>query len=442
MPERLRLPGRWLAGALALAAATAVGAQEPPASEPLAPPAATAATDAPERVSFEEAVARALERQPAVGEALQAVRRSQALLGQARAVFRPLVTGFASETIIDEARGFDDSIVVPQKQASFSASISFPLLAASRWASASHASDQLGIARISAETARRQVAVTAAQAYLGVIAAKHQREIALRSRDSAKALADYARTRLDAGQGSRLNHVRALQELATAETLVQAAELAVTQAQEALGIAIFADAPVDAAGDPEVAPPAPTGEDAARLAKRPDLRLLSAQAAAADHLVRDEWKSWLPTATASFTPQYVTPHGLFEKSRTWRALFQLQVPIFDGTRGSARNLLLADRETARLRLQAAQVGARSELRFAREAVDRNEQIAAASREAAHSAAEALQITELAYRAGATTNVEVVQAQETARRAESQAALAQDRLLQARLDLLVALGEFP
>jgi outer membrane protein TolC len=82
------------------------------------------------------------------------------------------------------------------------------------------------------------------------------------------------------------------------------------------------------------------------------------------------------------------------------------------------------------------------VRSAREAVQQNERIATAMREAAASAVDALQITEVAYRAGATTNVEVVQAQQTARNAEILAALAQDQLLRARLGLLVALGEFP
>lgn len=73
---------------------------------------------------------------------------------------------------------------------------------------------------------------------------------------------------------------------------------------------------------------------------------------------------------------------------------------------------------------------------------RNEQITAATREAAANAAEALRITDLAYRAGATTNIEVAQAQQTARNVEIQATLTADRLLQARLNLLVALGQFP
>ncbi len=236
--------------------------------------------------------------------------------------------------------------------------------------------------------------------------------------------------------------MRAAQELATVEGLVYSAELAAEQAREALGVAIFADGPMDADGDPEIEAPAPPAEDENRLRQRPDLRLFSAQAEAADRVVQDNWKSWLPTASASFTPQYVTPKGLFQPARTWVAFFQLQVPIFDGTLGSTRKLLIADRETARLRLQAVQTEARAEVRSAREAVQQNERIAAAMREAAANAVDALQITEIAYRAGATTNVEVVQAQQTARNAEILAALAQDQLLRARLGLLVALGEFP
>ena len=67
---------------------------------------------------------------------------------------------------------------------------------------------------------------------------------------------------------------------------------------------------------------------------------------------------------------------------------------------------------------------------------------ATSRLAAESAAEALRITEIAYRAGATSNIEVVQAQQSARSAEIEFAVAEDRLRQARLDLLFALGQFP
>ena len=64
-----------------------------------------------------------------------------------------------------------------------------------------------------------------------------------------------------------------------------------------------------------------------------------------------------------------------------------------------------------------------------------------TRQAADSAAEALRITEIAYRAGATSNIEVVQAQQAARNTAIVLAVAEDRLRQSRLDLLVALGLF-
>ncbi len=393
-----------------------------------------------EPITFEEAVKRAQAHHPSLGQAAQAILRAQALLDQARSVFRPLLTGAVGTTFLDDARGFAGNVTQPQRQTALSATLSFPVLAAARWAAKNQAADQVTTARISAEEIRRQVALVAAQSYLAVIAAQRQREIAERNRDTAGALADYARTRLEAGQGSKLNHLRASQELAAAEGIVQAAELSVRRAQEALGVAIFAQGPIDAIGEPAlpVAPAAGEGW----LTRRPDVRLFTAQLQAADRVVSDSWKSWLPTANAWFTPQYVTPAGFFEPAKSWRAAFQVQIPIYDGTLGAAKRMRIADRESARFRLQAVETEARSELRLAQEAVTRNQQVVAATRQAAEAAGEVLRITEIAYRAGATTNIEVVQAQQTARNADSAAAQAEDRLRLARLDLLVALGQFP
>lgn len=411
----------------------------------LAAPAAAqapAAAEAPvESLGFDEAVERATARSPNVGEAAQAILRAEALLDGARSVFLPLAYGNVGTTVLDEARGFDDNIVQPRTQTAFSVTVSYALLDAVRWAGRSQAADRVTTARAAAREARRHVAVVAAQAYLAVTSAERQREIARRNRDTGRALEDYARARLEAGQGSRLNHVRAVQQRASADALVQVAELAVRRAQEALGVAVFADGPVGTRGEPRLPPAVPPGDEA-WLLERPDVQRLRAELFARNRLVADAWKSWLPRTTASFTPRYVTPAGLFEPSKSWRALFLLEVPLFDGTLGAEKSARIADREAARLRLDGLQVQARSELRTAREAVRRSEEIVTGTREAAEAAAEALRITEIAYRAGATTNIEVVQAQQAARNGEIEAAVAEDRLRQARLDLLVALGQFP
>ena len=394
-----------------------------------------------ERLTFDEAVERAVTKNPSVGEASQAILRAQALLSNARSVFLPLAYGGVATTVLDEARGFSGNIVTPRTQTAFSLTVSYALLDAVRWASHGHAQDNVTTARAAARETRQHVAVAAAEAYLAVIASERQQEIAVRNRDTARALEEYARARLDAGQGSRLNHVRAVQQRAVADSLVELAELAVRRAQEALGVAVFADGPVGVRGEPSLAAAVlPDGD--AWLGARPDIQRSTAELRGFDHVVSDAWKSWLPTGTASFTPRYVTPAGLFEPSKTWRLVFQLDVPLFDRRLAADRAAKIADRDAARLRLDGLQTEARAELRNAQEAVRRNQQIVTSTREAAEAAAEALHITEIAYRAGASTNVEVVQAQQAARNGEIEAAVAEDRLRQARLDLLTALGQFP
>jgi outer membrane protein len=410
-------------------------------NEPPAPPAPASSAVAIERVTFDEAVQRALQHNPNVREAAQTILRAQALLQQARAAVLPTLYAGAGTTVLDAARGFDGQVTQPRTQSAFSATLSVPVLAASSWAEKNRAADQVRIATISAEEARRQVALTAAQAYLAVIAARRQQEIAQQNLDTARALEEYARARLDAGKGSRLNHVRSTQERASAGALLQAAELAVRRSEEALGVALFVDGPVHTAGDPELRPVPPPSNDA-WLQQRPDVRQFTAQEQAADRLARASWTLWFPSLDASFAPQYVTPAGLFEPAKTWRAQFLLRLPVYDGSLFATKRLREADRESARIRLDALKLQARSELRVAQDSVAQTEQVAASTRLAADAAAEALRITEIAYRAGATSNIEVVQAQQGARNAAIGLAVVEDRLRQARLDLLVALGQFP
>jgi hypothetical protein len=54
----------------------------------------------------------------------------------------------------------------------------------------------------------------------------------------------------------------------------------------------------------------------------------------------------------------------------------------------------------------------------------------------------VRITDIAFRAGATTNIEVIDAQRRARDAETAAAVAEDALRRAKRELLVAVGRFP
>ena len=65
-----------------------------------------------------------------------------------------------------------------------------------------------------------------------------------------------------------------------------------------------------------------------------------------------------------------------------------------------------------------------------------------ARRAAEQANQVVQITDVAFREGATTNIEVIDAQRRARDADTAVAVAEDGVRRARLDLLNALGRFP
>lgn len=395
-----------------------------------------------ERVTFDDAVRRALEKNPSVAEASQAILRAEALLQQVSTVYRPTITGSVITTILDSERGFNELVTQPQTQSLLGVSVSYPVLAASRWAQRAQTEDQIRVARLGVNETRRQVATATAQAYLAVIAFQRQVDVNVRARENAVAHVEYARARLEGGAGSRLNERRASQELASDEVFLENSRMALRRAQEALGTLMAADAPVDATAEPalEVAT-APA--DMQWLTARADIQFLSGQTDAASRVARDSWRDWVPTATASFEPQILTPAGLFSPSRTWRGFISLSVPMFDG---GARRAIAREREiavdTSRIQLTDAELRARAELRTAQAAVESSDRGVQFARLAAQHAAEVLKITAVAFREGATTNIELIDAQREARDADTSVTIAEDRVRQARLDLLVALGRFP
>jgi outer membrane protein TolC len=85
---------------------------------------------------------------------------------------------------------------------------------------------------------------------------------------------------------------------------------------------------------------------------------------------------------------------------------------------------------------------RSDIRVAVEEIRRADEAMRSSNAAAELAHQALDLANLAYHAGATTNIEVIDAERRARDADSAVIIAEDNVRQARLDLLVAAGQFP
>ncbi len=176
---------------------------------------------------------------------------------------------------------------------------------------------------------------------------------------------------------------------------------------------------------------------------RTDLKLFEGQQAAAERVFRDSSKDWWPSVDALFTPSTTGPSQIFLPANSWRLQLQANVPIFDsGTRAGAKLERQAAVEQAQATLKGAMIEANSEVRLARAAIASGERTLASARAAAEQAQEVVRITNISFRAGGATNIEVIDAERTARDIDNAVAIAEDTLRRARLDLLTAAGRFP
>jgi outer membrane protein TolC len=192
-------------------------------------------------------------------------------------------------------------------------------------------------------------------------------------------------------------------------------------------------------------PTPPAGEQLVSdaLTLRSDLRLFRGRLVAAERVARDDWADYAPSLVGSFSPfvQYPPTSQLPELG--WQAQLGLSFSIYDGglRYGLAKERAALVRE-ARLGVEGGERQARADVRAADEDVRRSLAALAAARDAARLAADAMALTNLAYRAGASTNIEVIDAERRARDADTAVAQAEDTWRQATLDLLVAGGRFP
>jgi outer membrane protein len=397
----------------------------------------------PERMTFDEAVRRAIANNPTVQQAAADILRAEGIAQQVRSQALPTIAAAVTTNVIDPVTRFSGSAISPRTQAMTTADVLVPLVVPVRWAEWNQAQDQVLVSQRGVDDARRQIGVATGEAYLAVIARQQVLELNERARDNARAHFEYANQRFQGGIGSRLNAVRAEQEMSSDERVVEEARLLVRRAQEALGVLVAADGPIDVTGEPTFELPSTTVADAELIADRDDVRLIQARLSAAQRRAADAWKDYLPSVSALFTPQILTPTGLFANSRSWRAAVLFAVPVFDSgqRRGQARERL-AQVDVVRSERAEAERQASSDIRIAREAIAALERALAHAQRAAEQANEVVRITDIAFREGANTNIEVIDAQREARDAETAVAIAAHAVRRARLELLVATGRFP
>ena len=404
----------------------------------------SAARAQPERVTFAEAMQRAVARNASVLVAAQEISRVHGLMREVRAAALPILTGNGAYTRIDSDRTSGGTVLQPRNSWNANVQLAVPLVAPQRWVQWEHAAEQVDVARFSAEDVRRQVAITAARTYVSVLTQHRFVDANQRAVENARDHYVDAQSRFSAGSGSRLDAARAGQELATSQSQLDTALTALVRTQEALGSIAGADAPLDSTEDMQF-PPLPAPLEAMREAedRRADIQAQRKRLDAAQHVVRDSYADYLPLITAVAQPFLQSYASLTTPTSGWQAQLVLTIPLFDGGfRGGALEERRAQRDEARELLEAGLRQARSDVRTAFDELTRADQALREARDASRLAAEALDITTLAYRAGATNDLDVIDAERRARDAANAVALAEDAARQARIDLLAAAGRFP
>lgn len=403
------------------------------------PLAARAESVAIETLSLKQAVDRALSRNLSAILAAGEVDRAAAMTEQARAGSLPTLTLNASLIRLDDNRVNAGRIAAAKNQQTGNITLAVPLLAPQRWVQWSQAAMQEKTIAANAADIRRTVALTTARAYLTIIAQKRLLESAERALATNRAHLEYTRVRYQGGIGTKVDQIRAAQLVAVDEVTSANARLALARAREALGILIGNELPVDTADDPKLE----TAKPEHALERRADVLAAKQRRQALEKIKRNSWADYMPLLSAQIQPFFQHPSTLTSPETGWQAMLLLSFPLFEG---GLRMGQLAERKALVAQAEASYEAlvrqTKSDVRLSTRAAVYADEALVAANQAAQLAHEALKLANLAYESGATTNIEVIDAERRARDADSAVAVAEDTLRQARLDLLAASGQFP
>ena len=437
---------RWTTLA-ATATAVTLGSASALAQEPSAPPQpelpqVEAETGAPPTIGLDGAVRSALARNPTAIDAQAELRRAEAIVIETRSAALPTLFGTGTLTQLDGARIYNGVVEIPQSTLNATAALTVPLIVPKPWAQWSQSKDLVTVARASADDVRRTLAVSVARAYLAVVAQKRVIDAATRARDTDRAHFLYAKSRFDGGIGNRIDEVRAEQQLQSDVANLEQQRTNLTRYREALGVLVGAGGALDAL-EPSLQAPTDPAQAMRDAEHRTDVVAATSHLDATQHAVHDDWTDYSPYLAGVFAPFVQSPATPTVPTSGWQAQLVLTVPFYDGgLRYGQQRERSVNRDEAQATLDATLRQARSDVRTAFDELRRADAALASTRDAARLAEIALDLANVAYRAGAYTNIEVIDAERTARDAETAVAVAEDGARQARVDLLAATGRFP
>jgi len=248
------------------------------------------------------------------------------------------------------------------------------------------------------------------------------------------------RARRAAGEALGVDETRAKIELVEAQTSVTRSQNALENAIDYLAFLIGKRPPIAVA---RPASPDVTGLDQRAAEERTDVRAAEMLVRAAESGVTESWLDYLPTVSVSGNVRGTQNTGFSGDPFSWNAVLAADWILYDaGLRGATRQQNASELRAARLGHELLMRSAKLEVRRAARDLKTAGVILRTAREKQALAEESRDMVMKRYRAGLATSLELVEADDTLRRAQVAAVVEELNVALQRLDLLRAAGVDP
>jgi outer membrane protein TolC len=372
----------------------------------------------------------------------QEVARAEGLARQALAGALPSLdaTGNVTHRLLPSSQsvaGFESA----QTTAGASLTLRQPLLAPRAWYGIGTAGRAVDVAKLSLMDRRRVVTGAVADAVVSIVTAERVSEINRVGLRSALERLELTRRRERLGTGTKLDVVRAEQDVALARATLVTGDEALRKSREALAAALGERGAIGV--PPSFSLNAIAEEMRSQCASAPpdqraDVRAARLQVELAERDVTDVKLAFAPYAEVSSTLRGETALDTDQRSWSWSIQAVLTVPLWDG--GARYGALRANRavvEQQRARLDVALRGAELDAAQAVRAVSVAEQERATAEQARDLARETARLTQVAFEAGTATSFDLVESGRRQREAELDVALREFNVVRAKIAALLA-----
>jgi outer membrane protein TolC len=324
-----------------------------------------------------------------------------------------------------------------------------PLVALQTWHAVGTAQVNERAFELSFDDMKRTIALNVANSIIGVVTAERVAELNRVGTRNALERLDLTERKQLLGGASRLDVVRAQQDVESARATLVTGDESLRQAREALGLALGLPEQVGVTRDLKMDGLVESALDSCKVApsieQRADVAAARTRLAVAKRNVDDVYYQFLPTlsgqSTVAYSNLYAGTPGV--ATTTWNIEGILTVPLWDGgLRYGALRQTRALEDEARQSLESLRRQALIQVEQARRDVGVAEQSRKVAEDARALAAETDRLTRTGYMEGQGTSLELVIAAAALREADITLALRDFDLVKARVLAILSLANCP